>query len=190
MSVAKALIKSPAKTVMGIDASTLSIAFCVFNNRKPIAWGKLDIEGNDLYEKIKDARIKAGMLQEHYKPDYVCVESAVMVNSIDVMRRLAYVYGAILGELQFQGAKVVDVRPLEWQNHIGNKILTKAEKEKIKQDNPGKSASWYKNAGRKLRKQRTMDFFNKRFKINITDDNISDAVGLGFYSYYKLTRRS
>ena len=46
------LVKTKAYRVLGIDASTNSIAFCLMENNKPLKWGKINLEGEDIYEKI------------------------------------------------------------------------------------------------------------------------------------------
>ena len=59
------LKKTQANRVLGIDASTNSIAFCLMENDVPLKWGKINLTGNDIYEKIHDAKIKmASMLDE------------------------------------------------------------------------------------------------------------------------------
>lgn len=184
------LTKTKASRVMGIDASTKSIAFTIFYNRKPERWGKIEIEGTTIYEKIGDANRKIYALNKQYPVDYIVVESAVFVKSPKVAIDLAYVFGSIIGVLVSQGVKVITVKPTEWQFHIGNKLLTKAEKEKIKSDNPGKSATWYSNTGRLLRKQRTMDYFNNKWPMKLVDNDVGDSAGIAYFGYYQLTRRS
>ena len=56
------LIKTKANRVLGIDASTSSIAFCLMENNIPIKWGKINLVGNDIYEKIYDAKIKMALM--------------------------------------------------------------------------------------------------------------------------------
>ena len=46
------LKKTQASRVLGIDASTNSIAFCLMENDIPLKWGKIDLVGQDIYEKI------------------------------------------------------------------------------------------------------------------------------------------
>jgi len=50
------LVKTKAYRVLGIDASTNSIAFCLMENNIPLKWGKIDLEGMNIYEKIYDAK--------------------------------------------------------------------------------------------------------------------------------------
>ena len=41
------LVKTKANRVLGIDASTNSIAFCLLENNIPIKWGKINLNGNN-----------------------------------------------------------------------------------------------------------------------------------------------
>jgi len=50
------LKKIQANRVLGIDASTNSIAFCLMENDIPLKWGKIDLVGQDIYEKIYNAK--------------------------------------------------------------------------------------------------------------------------------------
>lgn len=96
---------------------------------------------------------------------------------------LAMAQGAILGAGTVHGVKsIASVTPIKWQAYCNNPALTKKEKEQIKIDNPGKSANWYKAQPRKIRKQRTIDFVNSTYGLEVTDDNISDAIALGHFA--------
>lgn len=184
------LSKTKASRVMGIDASTNSIAFTIFFNRKPVRWGKIAIQGSDIYQKIGDANAKIYALYKEFPVDYIAIESAVFVKSPKVAIDLAYVYGSIVGVLVSLGCETITVAPTTWQFHIGNKLLTKVEKENLKVEFPSKSVSWYSNKGREIRKQRTMDYFNKKWPMNLTDNDVGDSCGIAYYAYHQLTRRS
>ena len=67
------------------------------------------------------------------------------------------------------GAKVITISPTSWQAYIGNKNPTKAEKEILRNQNPGYADSWYKNKMRNIRKQRTVDYFNKMYGLSLSD---------------------
>jgi len=56
------LVKTKASRVLGIDASTNSVAFCLMENDKPLKWGKINFVGQDIYEKIHDAKIKTSSM--------------------------------------------------------------------------------------------------------------------------------
>jgi len=183
------LIKTKAHRVLGIDASTNSIGFCLMENDVPVKWGKIEFTGATIYDKIYDAKVKMHSMLEELKSDYIVVEGAVLVRSPDAVIKLSYVYGVVIAELMSTGAKVITISPTAWQAYIGNKNPTKAEKEAIRVKNPGYADSWYKNQIRNMRKQRTVDYFNKKYNLSLNDFDVADAFGIAHYSNTVLTER-
>lgn len=183
------LVKTKAHRVLGIDASTSSIAFCLIENNKPIKWGKINLVGNDIYEKIYDAKVKTSLMLDELKSDYISVEGAILVKSADAVIKLSYVYGVVIAELMSTGASVITISPSAWQAHIGNKNPTKDEKSAIRLLNPGYADSWYKNKLRNMRKQRTADYFNKKYNLNVEDYDVADSFGIAYYANEVLTKR-
>lgn len=182
--------KTKAARTLGIDCSTKSLAYAVFDKKKPIHCGEIVFEGANLYERLADchkkvpALVKAGVL----KADYVAFEGAIITGkNAKVGLSLAYVYGAAMGGLMDAGMQVVNVGPIQWQNWIGNKRLNAAEKAEIVRASPGKSANWYLNANREFRKQRTLAFSRQFFPIASGSDNIGDAVAIAWYAVNNLT---
>lgn len=188
MSLAR-LKKVEAHRVLGIDASTNSIAFCIFENDKPVSYGEVNFEGSDVYERMLDAKQKMAALRKAglFNVDFIAIEAGVMVRSAHVAIKMAYVFGIIMGELLSDKIDVIEVHPITWQSYIGNTNFTKAQKQKVKDEFPNKAESWYKNKIRQMRKQKTLDFM--RDKGIITDsDNVADAAGLAWYAVNNLTR--
>ena len=183
------LIKTKANRVLGIDASTNSIAFCLMENNVPIKWGKVELSGADIYEKIYDAKVKMHAMLNELESDYIAVEGAILVRSPDAVIKLSYVYGVVIAELMSTGAKVITISPSSWQAYIGNKNPTKDEKSAIRLANPGYADSWYKNQLRNMRKQRTADYFNKKYNLEIVDFDVADSFGIAHYSNQVLTKR-
>jgi Holliday junction resolvasome RuvABC endonuclease subunit len=183
------LVKIKANRVLGIDASTASVAFCLMENDIPIKWGKIELKGNDIYEKIYDAKIKVRAMLDELKSDYIAVEGAVLVRSPDAVIKLSYVYGVVISELMSTGAKVITISPTSWQAYIGNKNPTKDEKAAIRLKNPGYADSWYKNQLRNMRKQRTADYFNRKYNLNVVDFDVADSFGIAHYANKVLTER-
>ena len=196
MSNFATLTKTKASRVLGIDCSTKSLAYACFEGQTPLYCGEVFFEGATVFERLNDARAKTQALLDSedvmgingFKADFVAIESAIMVNNSKTVISLAYVYGSVMGVLLQNGATVVEVFPIQWQTYIGNPNLKTFEKETIKRDTPGKSVSWYKNAGRLMRKQRSLDFAQTYFKIETNSDNVGDAVGIAYYAANKLTR--
>lgn len=183
------LVKTKAHRVLGIDASTNSIAFCLMENDIPLKWGKINLEGQDIYDKIYDAKKKMSLMLEELKSDYIVVEGAILVRSADAVIKLSYVYGVVIAELMSTGASVITIPPSSWQAYIGNKNPTKEEKSAIRLKNPGYADSWYKNQIRNMRKQRTVDYFNKKYGLSLDDFDVADAFGIAHYSNQVLTKR-
>jgi Holliday junction resolvasome RuvABC endonuclease subunit len=183
------LIKTKAHRVLGIDASTSSIAFCLMENNKPLKWGKIDFVGADIYEKIYDAKVKMHVMLDELKSDYIAVEGAILVRSPDAVIKLSYVYGVVIAELMSTGASVITISPSSWQAYIGNKNPTKDEKSAIRLKNPGYADSWYKTQLRNMRKQRTVDYFNKKYNLSLTDFDVADSFGIADYANKVLTQR-
>ena len=183
------LVKTKANRVLGIDASTNSIAFCLLENNVPIKWGKINLTGNDIYEKIYDAKCKVFAMIGELKSDYIAIEGAILVKSADAVIKLSYVYGVVIAELMSSGASVITISPTAWQAYIGNKNPTKMEKDKLRFENPGHADSWYKAKMREIRKQRTVDYFNKKYGLSLDDFDVADAFGIAHYSNTVLTER-
>jgi Holliday junction resolvasome RuvABC endonuclease subunit len=183
------LVKTKANRVLGIDASTNSIAFCLMEGDQPLKWGKINLVGSDIYDKIYDAKKKMALMLDELKSDYIVVEGAILVRSPDAVIKLSYVYGVVIAELMSTGAKVITISPTAWQAYIGNKNPTKFEKDKIRFENPGYADSWYKNQLRNMRKQRTVDYFNKKYGLSLDDFDVADAFGIAHYSNTVLTER-
>jgi Holliday junction resolvasome RuvABC endonuclease subunit len=183
------LKKTQANRVLGIDASTNSVAFCLMENDKPLKWGKVEFTGSDIYDKIYDAKVKMHAMLDELKSDYIVVEGAVLVRSPDAVIKLSYVYGVVIAELMSTGAKVITISPTAWQAYIGNKNPTKDEKESIRVKNPGYAESWYKNKLRNMRKQRTVDYFNDKYNLLLDDFDVADSFGIAHYANKVLTER-
>ena len=180
MSLAK-LAKPKSDKVLGIDASTNSIAFCLMQGKTPIKWGEVSFEGTDIYERILDAKNKVRSFKRELDTDFVVIEAAISVRSVATGMKMAYVFGAIMGELLSDNMQVVEVHPITWQSYLGNKNFNKAEKQAVKNEFPGKSETWYKGKIRELRKARTIEFA-KNMGIDTKSDNVADAAGIAWYA--------
>jgi Holliday junction resolvasome RuvABC endonuclease subunit len=184
------LTKKKGIRIIGIDASTKSLAWAVIEDGKPLDCGESFFEGANVFERLAQAKsitkdlVSAGTL----RADYIAIEAAVKVNSVQTAMDLAYVYGAIIGELMVSNPQVHKVYPISWQGGIGNPNLTRNEKEDIKKANPGKSTSWYQNTGRKIRKAKTLVIANDFGFLPGTSDNVGDACGLAIFTSKTLVR--
>lgn len=175
------LAKTRGSKVLGIDASTNSIAFCLMDGKKAVKWGEIFFEGSDVYQRILDAKRKVKAFKEELDTDLVVIEAAISVKSVHTGIKMAYVFGAIMGELLNDNIEVVEVHPITWQSYLGNKNFTKAEKLAIKNEFPGKSENWYKAKIREVRKSKTIEFVSS-LGIKTESDNVADAAGIAWYA--------
>jgi hypothetical protein len=181
------------ETIFAIDASTNSLAFAIFNNKKLISTGKIEFDGKNNYDKVVDACKKLNSFFSLYNiVDAIVIEHTVFMNSPKVAADLALVQGAILGAAGINKISIAgSVSPITWQNYIGNKRLNTKEKQDIVSEFPGKSKAWYKSYERELRKQKTIKFINTYYDKNIEDNDIADACGIGHWAinnWGKLTK--
>lgn len=188
----KKLTKPKPKRIIGIDASTKSVAFAIFDNGKPVRCGEIELKGHTLYERLYDAKCKvqalvsAGVLVG----DLIAIEAAWTGNNPRTGLDLSLVYGAIIGELMVCSPDIHRVAPITWQSYIGNPNLKKAEKEQLANDNPNATKSALQILGRNLRKQRTLDYSRRFFSIPSGSDNVGDAVGVAVYALEVLTTQN
>ena len=177
------LVKHPAKRVLGIDASTASVAFCLIEDGRIVKIGKLPIVGMTIYDKIRDAGEKAKIIKALTNPEYVAIEQAIMVRSADAGLKIAMVVGALLSSILDKKTEVITLTPIQWQSYIKNNNFTKAMKEEVKALYPGKTDSFIKSKIRDIRKEKTMTFFRDNYNVDVTDNDVGDACGIAYYAY-------
>lgn len=179
----KDLITRPEK-FCAIDASTNSLAFAYFHNEKLESHGKIKFFGNDIYEKIVDTSHKTKAFFDRFEDiDHIVIEQVIYLNSPKTAANLAMSHGALVASAALAGINhIASVSPMQWQNWTGNKRLTTAEKELIRNGTVGKSESWYKAQERLFRKQRTIKFVNDKYGTKIDDDDVADAVAIGSWA--------
>lgn len=178
------MTKSKPNTICAIDASTNSLAFAIFYKEQLKAFGKINFDGNNVYEKVIDAAAKTqGLFKLYNRVEAIVIEHTVFMNSPKTAADLALVQGGIIGGAGLAGVNIIGrVSPITWQNYLGNKKLDKAEQLKIRQENPGKSASWYKAFERDFRKKRTSKLLEIIYDKTITDNDVADAAGIGHWA--------
>ena len=107
------------------------------------------------------------------------------MNSPKTVSDLALVQGALLGAAAQAGVRIAgSINPIAWQTFIGNGKLSKEEKLALRSENPSKSDSWYKTQEREIRKQKTIRFVNVQYDLNVDDNDVADAIGIGHYAFH------
>jgi len=184
MSKNKWGIEVQPERICAIDASTNSLAFAVFHGKNLKEIGKINFEGQDIYQKVGDAARKTlAYFDAVIDAEAIIIEHTVFMNSPKTAADLALVQGALLGAAAMCGITTVGkVSPITWQNYLGNKKLTKDEQFFLRSKNPGKSESWYKTYERQFRKERTMKLIEIQYDKTINDNDVADACGIGHWA--------
>lgn len=181
-----AFAKPKAGKVMGIDASTHTLAFAIVEGDKLLQVGEIDLQGDTFYERLIDCRTKADVILSRFSVDYISIEKAVAVKSPDTALKLGMIVGVVITSLATNSTKVQEIAPITWQSYIGNpNIIGKAKKDIIAQ-HPLKSKSWISSHIRELRKQRTKDWVLKKYGVKEDSDNVADAVGIATFTVEQL----
>lgn len=189
MGLANLVKNELVDTVLGIDVSTNSFAFCLYGKNGPIRWGEIKFEGKDVFERLADGQKKVSAMSDILKSDLVVAEGAIYVQNKKTVILLAYSLGAVIAALHNSGSRIEEVSPMTWQRFIGNNPLTKDEKAAVAADNPDRSKVWYTAKHREIRKQRTLDWVENNFSIKADNDNISDAVGIAHWAFEKYGKK-
>ena len=171
---------------ISIDANSTSIAFAVWSDDNLQSIGKISWAGKTTHEKLAQAAVVVRDFFSYYNDiETVVIEHTVFMNSPKTAADLAMVQGAILGGMASTGVKnIKSINPIAWQTFIKNGRLTTPEKQVIRNEFPGKTDAWYKNKEREFRKQRTIDFVNKRYGKSVSDNDVADAIGIGHYAIF------
>jgi hypothetical protein len=174
---------SKPSSFCAVDASTNSLAFAYFVDGELQKYGKIKFSGSTIYDKLGDITHKTMGLFKCLPTESMVIEKTIFANSPQVAANLALSQGALIGGAKVGGVRnVYGVAPMSWQSYIGTRLLTIDEKQKIRNENPGKSNSWYKSQERQQRKLKTIDTVNKMFSLKLDDNDIADACGIGVFS--------
>lgn len=176
------------KSVMGVDTSTKSLAYSIYDERGTLAeWGEIYFGGTTVTDRVvSGATVIKALKEKHdkFNVDTVVAEQTVFVQNKSAVIALAYSLGMVLGTLG--NMNVLQMVPIEWQSKVGNPLLTRDEKAQIKKDNPGKSESWLSNKRREFRKDRTRQWVKAKFGLEIDSDNVTDAIAIGHVGWCKI----
>jgi Holliday junction resolvasome RuvABC endonuclease subunit len=172
-------LNRPALTrVMGIDASSQSFAYSVFEDQNPVEWGIVKYTGKDRFQRAVDSYYKVKQLMERLDVDYILQEQAVGSVNQKTGLILAQAYGVTM-PLLIENSKQYDmISPNEWQALLGQKILTPTQ---IKKQWPGEKPHFYTEKARELRKQRNLDWVRENLGIDLPYEanDVGDALCIG-----------
>lgn len=172
-----------------IDMSTKFLAYAVWSGTKLVRYGKVFPEGvGDLAAGSITQAVVTAFKKD--KIERVVYESAFLGKNVNVVKGLSKTSGAMLGGFYILGVRdFISVPPIVWQNGIGVGRTTKANLDKLRAKNPGRSTTWIKTRDRENRKQLIIDFVNKNYKLTLKyeDNDLADAIAIGHFEIQKWT---
>lgn len=110
---------APAPVILGLDASSTTIGFCVLDGQTVRDFGEVQFKHSDIAERCRLARAYiAGLLRVHPDIDAAAMETPVLKRfkkgtNIKALIPQCYVQGALRGLLAELGILVCDVAPAE-----------------------------------------------------------------------------
>lgn len=176
-----AFAKPVAKKVMGIDASTHSLAFAIIDSGKLVRVGEIELKGDTFYERLIDCRAKADVILADIDVDYVAIEKAISVKSVDTALKLGMIVGVVITSLTSNSVQVEEVAPISWQSYIGNPNIVGKKKKEIVSQFSDRPKTWTNNYIRDLRKQKTKDWVKKKYNLGVASDNVADSIGIATF---------
>lgn len=174
----KSLATAKPTRVMGIDASSQSFAYSVFEDKKPVEWGIVKYVGKDRFIRAVDSYYKVKALMERIDVDYILQEQAVGSVNQKTGLILAQAYGVTMPILIENCKEYEMISPNEWQALLGKKILTPTQ---IKKEFPDQKPHFYTEKARELRKMRNLDWVRDNLGIDLPYEanDIGDALCIG-----------
>jgi len=175
--------------VMGIDASSRHIGISVLKSSYIISLAAIDLSEATIYERMKDLRLKISVLIDHYHPEFVMIESPIMVQNPLTTKNLSYIAGIIIALFVDRNIPIEEVGPMTWKSWVGYKRLTPKIKEEIIE-------SLGKTAGNKeinhQKKHQVQMILQKRYPQwakTLENDNLADALGIALFAEAQLEER-
>lgn len=148
--------------ILSLDTSTTISGYAIYDDDKLVHYSSIDksaIKDTDLRMMAMVSGIF--IVLQQYNPDAVVIEEMVVPRNPQTQRLLTMILGAVYGQCLQSGIRYCALRPTQWRSIVRNK------NEKLP------------------RKREELKLWSMRkvvelFKINNVDDNISDAILIGY----------
>ena len=159
--------------ILGLDASSASTGFSIFDNKGLAAYGIIKPEGNDWRESLVHQAPQLKEIIEKYHPTQIIMEDVPLngKGGLKILVVLGAVQGMILGLASSYGIPIKFVTPNEWRSKVG---LFTGNRDDTKRDEMKKKSVEFVNQefGLKLK------WISKSSKFN--EDDISDSILIAY----------
>lgn len=144
--------------ILGLDTSTTSTGYAVFDNDKLISYGTIKTPKKlDLLDKIIYIEEQVKQIMKAKKVEFIVIEELAVMRSASTTRALAGLLYHLLVEFRKREMLVIKVRPGEWR-----------------------SVSGIKGKGRKELKENAIKYVENNYNITVNDDE-ADAILIARY---------
>lgn len=159
--------------ILGLDCSTTSTGWSIFDNKGLAAYGVIKPDGEDWRERLIAQAPQLKEIIEKYKPTKIIMED-VPLNSkggLKILVVLGAVQGLVLGIASSLHIPIKFVTPNEWRSKVG---LFSGHREETK---------------REEMKRKSIEFVNQEFGLNLkwisksskyNEDDISDSILIAY----------
>ena len=159
--------------ILGLDASSASTGFSIFDNKGLAAYGIIKPDGNDWRERLVHQAPQLKEIIEKYHPTQIVMEDVPLngKGGLKILVVLGAVQGMILGLASSYGIPIKFVTPNEWRSKVG---LFTGNRDDTKRDEMKKKSVEFVNQefGLKLK------WISKSSKFN--EDDISDSILIAY----------
>lgn len=152
--------------VLALDQSTTGTAYAIYIGTQLIKFGKIDTSDlDDVILKIIKIRNEIQNIIIEENIDLLVIEDIYMAYNVHTYKTLAILYGTLEILSIDNNILFLSQVPYQWKQGVGI-ALTKLQ---------GKNK-------REVQKQTSKNIANLKFGLNLEDDDISDAILIGFHT--------
>lgn len=105
--------------IIGIDASTTSSGWSVFQDKRLIAHGCIKPKSKDWRDRIMEESVFFMKLIQEYSPDVICAEAMPLKPGSHTLETLGAVHGMLLCLCAGYKIKPVFLLPSKWRKAVG-----------------------------------------------------------------------
>ncbi len=158
---------------LALDQSTTGTAYAIYIDQQLIKYGKIDTSDlSDPILKIIKIRNEVQSIIEKENIDLLAIEDIYMAYNVHTFKTLAILYGMLEILAVDNNIMFISQVAYQWKQGIGI-ALTKLQ---------GKNR-------RDKQKQSSKELANLKFGLNLTDDDISDAILIGYHTVTNCIKR-
>lgn len=159
--------------ILGLDASSASTGFSIFDNKGLAAYGIIKPDGEDWRDRLVHQAPKLKEIIEKYHPTKIVMEDVPLngKGGLKILVVLGAVQGMILGIASSYGIPIKFITPNEWRSKVG---LFTGKRDETK---------------REEMKKKSVELVNKEFGLNLkwisksskfNEDDISDSILIAY----------